>query len=141
VTGRRVAHLAFAAVAAAVLALATWRYGWHWIEAFGPLARNANRETQFSIPHRLQELGLPRALALGLAAAAFAAAYVALLRQAARRRARLGLTACAVLLTTPYLAPWYVVWALPLAAAEDDRTAQVLAIAISAYLLRQTIPV
>jgi hypothetical protein len=139
-TGRRVTHLGFAAAAAVVLLLATWRYGWHWIEAFGPLARNANRETQFSIPHRLQQLGLPRGVALGLAAAAFAAAYVALLRRAATGRARLGLAACAALLTTPYLAPWYVIWALPLAAAEDDRLAQALAVGISAYLLRQTIP-
>jgi alpha-1,6-mannosyltransferase len=139
-TGRRVGHASFAVVAAAVLALATWRYGWHWLDAFGPLARNVNGETSFAIPHRLQQLGLPRVVALTLAAVAFGTAYLVLLRRAARGRARLGLTACAALLTTPYLAPWYVVWAVPLAAAEDDGLAQVLAVGISAYLLRQTIP-
>jgi hypothetical protein len=37
--------------------------------------------------------------------------------------------------------PWYAVWALPVAAAEDDPPAQWLAVAISAYLLRQRVPI
>jgi hypothetical protein len=139
-TGRRVAHVPFAAVAAGVLAVATWRYGWHWLDAFGALARNANGETSFAIPHRLQQVGVPRVVALTLAGVAFGAAYLALLRRAARGRARLGLTACAALLTTPYLAPWYTVWAVPLAAAEDDEHAGLLALAFCGYLLSQTIP-
>ena len=49
--------------------------------------------------------------------------------------------ACLLLLTTPWLAPWYTVWAVPLAAAEDDRTAQLVALAICAYVLPQTIPI
>jgi hypothetical protein len=35
---------------------------------------------------------------------------------------------------------WYVVWAVPLAAAEDDRPAQLIALGLCAYLLPQTIP-
>jgi hypothetical protein len=46
-----------------------------------------------------------------------------------------------VLLATPYLAPWYLIWMVPLAAAEDDRAAQALALLLTAYLLRQTVPV
>ena len=59
-------------VAAAVVAdaVATWRYGLGWLDAFGPLARNANQETSFAFPHRLEQLGVPRGLALGCFAAA-----------------------------------------------------------------------
>jgi alpha-1,6-mannosyltransferase len=138
--GRRVGHLGFATAAAGVVALAFMLYGHHWIGAFAPLARNATRETSYSLPHRLEALGLPDALVLGLLAAAFGLAYVWLLRQAARGRARLGLTAGLLLLATPYLAPWYAVWAIPLAAAEEDRAAQLLALGLSAYLLRQAVP-
>ena len=54
-------------------------------------------------------------------------------------RHRLGVR-CLLLLALPYLAVWYVAWTLPLAAAEDDRGAQLLGLALCAYLLRQTIP-
>jgi hypothetical protein len=47
----------------------------------------------------------------------------------------------ALLVATPYLAPWYVAWLAPLAAAEDeDRAAAWLTLALTAYLLPQTIP-
>jgi hypothetical protein len=44
------------------------------------------------------------------------------------------------LLAAPYLVVWYVVLALPLAAAEDDEPAALLSLVLCAYLLRQTIP-
>jgi hypothetical protein len=140
-TGRRVGHLGFAVAALVVAAAASVQFGWHWLEAFGPLARNANRETQFALPHRLKELGVPHDLSLGLFVAAFAAGYLWLLRQAWRGRARLGLAACLLLCASPYLVPWYAVWVLPVAAAEDDPPAHWLAVAISAYLLRQRVPI
>ena len=133
-TGRAVSHLGFAAAAAAILAAATWRYGTGWLEAFGPLARNANEETSYALPHRL---GLP----LGVAIAAFAVGYVLLAWLAWRGRARLGLAAVLLMATTPYLAAWYTAWAVPVAAAEDDRAAQLAALAFCAYLLPQTVPV
>jgi hypothetical protein len=46
-----------------------------------------------------------------------------------------------LLLATPWLVPWYAVWAVPLAAAEDDGEAQLVSLAICAYLLRQAVPV
>ena len=127
--------------AAGVVAAVTVAFGWHWLGAFGLLARNANRETQFALTHRLQELGVSHEAALALFAVAFALAYLWLARQAWRGRARLGLAASLLLCASPYLVPWYTVWALPLAAAEDDPPAQWLAIAISAYLLRQRVPI
>jgi hypothetical protein len=139
--GRRVGHLGFALATVLVVAAASVQFGWHWVEAFGPLARNANKETQFALPHRFKELGVPHDVSLGFFVAAFALAYLWLLRQAWRGRARLGLAAVLLLCASPYLVPWYAVWALPVAAAEDDPPAQWLAVAISAYLLRQRVPI
>jgi hypothetical protein len=138
---RHVGHAGFAAAAALLVALALARYGTAWLEAFGPLARNANHETRWAFPHRLQQLGLPRFAAVGLFAAAFVAVYLWLAREAWRGRARLGLATVALLLAVPYLVVWYVVWALPLAAAEDDEPAALLSLALCAYLLRQTVPI
>ena len=45
-----------------------------------------------------------------------------------------------LLLASPYLVVWYLVWALPLAAAEDDEPAALVSLGLCAYLLRQTIP-
>ena len=72
---------------------------------------------------------------------AFAAAYLWLLREAWHGRARLALTACFLLVCTSWLVPWYAVWAVPLAAVEEDRTARILALALSAYLLRDAVPI
>jgi hypothetical protein len=71
---------------------------------------------------------------------AFLGGVVWLAGEARRGRARLGLAACLVLATTPYLAVWYLGWAVPLAAAEDDAAARISVLALSAYLLPQAIP-
>jgi hypothetical protein len=70
----------------------------------------------------------------------FVVAYAWLLREAWRGRARLGLCAGLLLLATPWLTAWYAIWAVPLAAFEEDRTAQLLALGLSAYLLRNAVP-
>lgn len=138
---RRPVGLRGIAVAGAVGAgLATWLYGLDWLRAAKPLAANAARETSYAIPSRLEQVGLPSDVALGLAVAAFVAGFLWLAREAVRGRPRLGLAACLVLVTTPYLAVWYLAWAVPLAAAEEERTARVAAVALTAYLLPQTIP-
>ena len=116
-------------------------YGGAWPLAIFPLAGNAALETSYAIPHRLEQLGLPSDLALALAVAGLVAGLVVLMREAARGRARLALAACLVLVTTPYLAVWYLAWAVPLAAAEEDAVATVAVLALCAYLLPQTIPV
>jgi len=83
---------------------------------------------------------VPGALALGLSALALVGGFAWLARQAGRDRARLGLAACLVLVTTPYLAVWYLAWAVPLAASEEDPAATIGCLALCAYLLPQTIP-
>ena len=140
-TGRATGHRGFAVTAAAVVVAATVLYGGAWPRAIVPLAGNAALETSYAIPHRLEQAGVPTGVALGLAVAAFVAGFAWLAREASRGRARLGLAACLVLVTTPYLAVWYLAWAVPLAAAEEDATATAACLVLCAYLLPQTIPV
>ncbi|MGZ4256721.1 MAG: glycosyltransferase 87 family protein [Gaiellaceae bacterium] len=132
-------YLGLAGATAVVVALGTWRYGLAWADTLRPLTEHAERETAFALPHRLTQLGVPHNLSIALFAAAFALAYLWLLREAWRGRARLGLAAGLLLLAIPYLAAWYVVWTLPLAAAEDDEPALLLGVVLSAYLLSQPI--
>jgi hypothetical protein len=138
--GRRVGHLGFAAAAVAVAALASWRYGTGWLEAFGPLAKNLREGAQYSLASRLSSLGIPHDFAVGLFIALFVVGYLWLLRQAWWGRARLALCADLVLLTTPWLIAWYVVWAVPLAAVEEDRTARLVTLGLCAYLLANAVP-
>jgi alpha-1,6-mannosyltransferase len=133
--------LGFVVTAVVVAALATARYGLDWLGAVGPIADNAARQTSYALPSRLEELGLPHGVALGVAFTALAAGLAWLAVEARHGVARLGRAACLVLATTPYLVVWYLAWAVPLAAPEDDdRTARVAALALTAYLLPQTIP-
>jgi len=138
--GRRVGHLGFAFTALAVLAAVTILWRFEWLRSFGVLARNANHETRFALPHRLEQVGVPEAVVAVVFSAVLIAGYVLLLRRARRGDARLGRAMVLALVTTPYLAPWYVIWAVPLAAAEDDEWAAAAALALCAYLLRQTVP-
>lgn len=141
-TGRTLDHRGLAGAAVVIVAIATWRYGFSWIGAAGPLARNlAEDRAWYAIPSRIASVGIPEgAVALGFALA-FVGAYAWLLREAWRGRARLALTACFLLICTSWLVPWYAVWAVPLAAVEEDRTARILALALSAYMLRDAVPI
>jgi hypothetical protein len=139
-TRRRAGHAGFAVGLVVLAGLATWRYGLDWLRAFGPLADHAGEETSVALPRRLEQLGVPDAAALGLAAAALAVGLAALALGAARGRARLGSAALLLLATTPWLAVWYLLWAVPLAAVEDDRRVELAALALCAYLLPQAIP-
>ena len=137
---RRVSHAAFAGAVLAVLALATWRYGLDWIRAAGPLRRNAEEQSEYALPHRLEQLGVPHEVAVAVAVVGLVVGLAWLAREARRGRARLGLAGCLLLATTPWLTPWYAIWALPLAAAEEDRRAQLIALGFCAYLLPQAVP-
>jgi hypothetical protein len=120
--------------------IATWRYGLAWLRVVGPLADNAVLETSYALPSRLEQLGVPHGASLALALTVAVAGLAWLARDAHRGELRLGRAACLVLLTTPYLAVWYLAWAVPLAASDEDRVARVAALALTAYLLPQTIP-
>lgn len=138
---RRALVTSIAVAAIAVGAVAVMLYGVAWLGAITPIARNAATKTAYSLPSRLEQVGLGSAAALGLAAAVFGVGYLALLRSAARGRARHGLAACLALVTTPYLAVWYLGWAVPLAAVDDDDAVPLVVVTVlGAYLLPQTVP-
>jgi hypothetical protein len=63
-----------------------------------------------------------------------------LVRNARRGRPRLSIATILLLLATPWLLPWYTGWVVPLAALEEDRLAWALAIAFTAYLLPDGVP-
>jgi hypothetical protein len=139
--GRPLGLRGLALATVVIAALAFWRFGVDWLRAVAPLADNATETTSFALPHRLSQLGVPLGAAVAIGALAFAAAYLWLARQAMRGRARPALAAGLLVLCSPYVTPWYVLWVVPLAAIDEDRTARVLALALTAYLLPQTIPV
>ena len=139
-TKREMRHLGFATATAAVAAVATWRYGVDWLRVFDPIADNLRRQAQYSLPNRISGLGISQNAAAWLLGGLFVLAYLWLLREAWHGRARLGLAAGLLLAASPWLVPWYAVWAVPLAAVEEDRAAQLLALALSAYLLRDAVP-
>jgi hypothetical protein len=116
------------------LALATILWRVHWLHALAPLAHDAARETSYAFPHRTH-------LSPWFFAVAYAGAYVWLLREAHRGRARSGLALALLLVALPYLTAWYVLWPLALAARDDDRTAILITLALCAYLLPQRIPI
>ena len=139
--GKPVNHYVFPATLGLVAGVASLVYGGSWLGAFGPLRENLVEErADYSIPSRLSGLGIPEGAAVALLAALFVVAYAWLLREAWRGRARLALTAGLLLVATSWLVPWYAVWAVPLAAVEEDAPARWLALALSAYLLRDAVP-
>ena len=139
-TGRPHGARGLAGAAAGIAIGATVLYGGAWPLAIFPLVGNAALETSYAFPHRLEQLGLPDDLAL--AARDRGARGGARSSPAAPPRAgAAGLAACLVLVTTPYLAVWYLAWAVPVAAAEEDAVATVAVLALCAYLLPQTIPI
>jgi hypothetical protein len=137
VEGRRCGFswAAFATGAAAIGAGATVLFGTGWLQAATPLFHNAAVGTRLGLPHLLRAVEVPGSAAVPLALAVAACGYLALLRSARLSRARLGLAAVLLICTTPWLLPWYAVWAVPLAAAEDDALASGVAMFLSAYLL------
>jgi alpha-1,6-mannosyltransferase len=123
----------FAAGAGAIAAGAFALFGTAWITALLPFA---HRHAGYALPSRLAELGLPGWLAL----VPLLVAGPWLVQAARRGRARLGLTSILMLCASPWVLPWYAVWVVPLAAVEEDGLAWVLALAVSAYLLPDRVP-
>jgi alpha-1,6-mannosyltransferase len=116
---------------------ATVAFGSGWLGSLGRLAPN---ESRYAIPARIEQLGVPDGAAHGLAAVALGIGALWLLRQARQGRPRLALGACLLLLTSPWLLPWYATWPVALAAVEEDAEAQVLALGLAAYLLPDRVP-
>jgi hypothetical protein len=124
----------FLVTAAAIATAACFAFGASWLTAVFPLAQ---RHAAWAVPSRLGAVGLPGWLAL----LPLAIAVPWLVRSARSGRGRLGLTSGLLLIGTPWLLPWYAVWAVALAAIEEDLVAWVLALAVCAYLLPDRVPI
>ena len=126
--------LGFLAAAAGIVAGASWLFGTAWLSALLPFA---HRHAHWAIASRLGAIGVPGWLAF----APLLLGLPLLVKSVRGGRPRLGLAAVLVLLASPWLLPWYAVWAVPLAAVEEDRLAWALALAVSAYLLADRVPI
>ena len=116
-------------------------YGYHWLTIFSPVANQLRSSSSLGLPYWASRLGFPERYARDVLVLAFVVAYAWLAWQAWRGRARLALASCLLLLATSWLQPWYAMWALPLAAIEEDTLARVLAVVLSAYFLRDALPI
>ncbi len=119
---------------------ATALYGLGWLQSLRPLVANAARRTEYALPSRLEQIGLPHSGALAVALVGLALALAWLVRSAAHGRLRTGLAGCALLVGTPYLAVWYLGWLVPVVAGDDDAVSLAVVLALCAYLLPQTVP-
>jgi uncharacterized membrane protein len=127
------ALLGFAVTTAAIAAVAWLLFGTAWVTALGPFG---HLTAGWAVPSRLAGAGLPRWLAL----TPLVLAFPLLLRSARAGRPRLAATTGLLLVASPWLLPWYAVWAVPLAAVEEDRAAWALTLGLCAYLLPDRIP-
>jgi hypothetical protein len=145
-TNRPVGRLVAGGVGAVLLigVAAYAGFGWDWVHAFGLAGENQDRTSHLSIPITLARLagvdaGPVRIVALALYAAALLYLLVWTWRGGDWVRAA-GWAAFGLLLATSWLLPWYLVWALPLAAISRDRALQLLTLALTAYQLGARIP-
>jgi alpha-1,6-mannosyltransferase len=134
-----------ATLAAAVICAAAYlAFGWDWLSAFGLAGENQGRTSHLSIPITVARLtGLDpeavRLLALVLFLTLALELFLWTWRGGDWVRAS-AWTAAALLLATSWLLPWYLIWALPLAAISRDRPLQLLTLALTAYQLGARIP-
>ncbi len=140
--GRLLLGVALAATAIAVVAQVA--FGPHWLDALGLAGENQGRTSHLSIPTTFARLtGSGDGAARGAALTLYAALLVALLAWTWRGGDWVRASAWAalgLLLATSWLLPWYLIWALPLAAISRDRPLQLLTLALTAYQLGARIP-
>ena len=119
-------------------------FGLHWLSAVDVAGGNLDRNSFMSVPitvARLTGLGkIPlRHAALYLYAGLFAWLLYRTWRGGDWVRDA-GWASAGALLATTWLLPWYLIWALPLAAISRDRSLQLLVLAITAFQLGTRIP-
>ena len=125
------------AAAAALTLFASLVFHDAWWSNFSGLGR---REAGFSIASRIAQLGIGETAATWLLRAVLLAGVVWLVGQAVRGHVRIGLAAGLLLATSTWILPWYALWPVGLAAAEDDGLAQLVGVALSAYLMADRVP-
>jgi alpha-1,6-mannosyltransferase len=114
--------------------------GMSWVSAFGGLSSQARRTGSIGLSKWLGDLGLGHRTQLLVIAVLLVTVFTMLATQALRGRARLGLAGSALAAGQGWLNPWYASWGVTLAAPEEDRTAQIVAALLTAFLLTDAIP-
>jgi hypothetical protein len=138
----RIPVLGLLAGLAVLGAIATWRFGLSWLDAFVPIRQQVDLLSSTSVPFFAAELTeTPQVWVRRGFFGLFVLAYAWLLLQAWRGRSRRGLAAALLLVSVAWLGPWYVVWCVPLAVIEEDGLAESLALALSAFVLRDALPI
>jgi hypothetical protein len=119
-----------------MLAFAYVLYGWTWLHAFYLLSLQSRQRSSFGMFSWLEDLGFGRHAAIAIGDMAWAAAFAVLAWQAWRRQLHLGLAAAVLLLFSPRFGASYLLWAIALAATDDeDRWGKALVIAMTGVLL------
>jgi hypothetical protein len=129
-----------AVAAFALLALAAWpAFGLHWLGSLDVAGSNLGKTSHMSLPITLSRItGLDRdiaqdgALYIYVGLTAYLLAWTWRGGDWLRAASWAGL---ALLLTTTWLLPWYLIWVLPLAALSRDRPLQLLVLALTAFQL------
>jgi glycosyl transferase family 87 len=146
-TGRRRARLlAGAAIGAAVIAAAGFAaFGTSALHGFSAVSGSQQQVSYHGVPATAARItGLDLEVVRGMLATAYGLLVVWLLAWTARGADWVRATAWAavgLLCATAYLTPWYLVWALPLAAVARDRVLVAVILALSAYQLSVGVPV
>ncbi|MCW2953067.1 MAG: hypothetical protein JWQ48_2237 [Conexibacter sp.] len=135
--------LAGALAGAAGVSVVAWAaFGTHAFELLSQVREQQRFVAPYAVPQKVTELlgrdQLPIALRIALEGA-LAAALLGLLWATWRRRvgwiAAAGWATLALLVTTAWLLPWYVIWLLPLAAVARDRWLRLLTLAFCGFVL------
>jgi hypothetical protein len=140
--GRLILGAAGAAVALAAFALAA--YGGSAAEALDVLGGSQDKVSRYSVPATAARgLGVDVDPVRTVAVTLFVVAFAYLLWRTWRGmdwiRAA-GWATLALLLATAYLTPWYVIWALPLAAVSRDRALLGVTLALGGFQLVNSVP-
>jgi hypothetical protein len=132
--GRLIAGFVIAVAVIAAAALAA--FGTSAGEALSVAGNNQSTVSRWSVPATLSRITSIDVDALrAVLAVAFAAAVLALLLRVARGAdwvTAAGWAALGLLVASAYMAPWYVIWLLPLAAISRDRMLIAAAVAFTA---------
>jgi hypothetical protein len=108
-------------------------FGTGWVSAS---LVGAHQSSPLGGVHWLMQAGLSHRAAVVAGAVVFLAVYASLLLSAWRTgRARLSLASTALCLCSSLLRPWYALWPVALASAEEDGLAALAAFGLTAYLL------
>lgn len=140
-----VSRFLFGGVAALAIGVAAYAaFGWDWLGAIGLAGENQHRTSHMSVPITFARItGLDATAVRAAALALYGVLFVYLLSQTWRGTDWLRCAAWAsfgLLLATAWLLPWYLIWALPLAALSRDRPLQLLTLALTAYQLPARMP-